>query len=59
MSVVTLHTTHGDITLELDAAKAPATVASFLGYASSGFYAGTIFLFHALFKHILDFDNFL
>ncbi|MBK8102137.1 MAG: peptidylprolyl isomerase [Cellvibrionales bacterium] len=43
MSVVTLHTTHGDITLELDAAKAPATVASFLGYASSGFYAGTIF----------------
>ena len=43
MSVVTLHTTHGDITLELDAAKAPATVASFLEYASSGFYAGTIF----------------
>ncbi|MEZ5435507.1 MAG: peptidylprolyl isomerase [Pseudomonadales bacterium] len=43
MSVVTLHTTHGDITLELDAAKAPATVASFLEYARSGFYAGTIF----------------
>jgi peptidyl-prolyl cis-trans isomerase B (cyclophilin B) len=43
MSVVTLHTTHGDITLELDAAKAPATVASFLEYANSGFYAGTIF----------------
>lgn len=43
MSVVVLHTTHGDITLELDAAKAPATVASFLQYASSGFYSGTIF----------------
>jgi peptidyl-prolyl cis-trans isomerase B (cyclophilin B) len=43
MSVVILHTTHGDITLELDAAKAPATVANFLEYAKSGFYAGTIF----------------
>ncbi len=42
MSVV-LHTTHGDITLELDAAKAPVTVANFLEYAKSGFYAGTIF----------------
>ena len=40
---VVLHTTHGDITLELDAAKAPATVASFMEYARSGFYAGTIF----------------
>ncbi len=43
MSVVVLHTTHGDITLELDAAKAPATVANFLQYAKSGFYGGTIF----------------
>ena len=42
MSVV-LHTTYGDITLELDAAKAPATVANFLAYAKSGFYTGTIF----------------
>lgn len=42
MSVI-LHTTHGDITLELDAAKAPATVANFLDYARSGFYNGTIF----------------
>ena len=40
---VVLHTTHGDITLELNAAKAPATVASFMEYARSGFYAGTIF----------------
>ncbi len=43
MSVVILHTTHGDITLELDAAKAPATVANFLEYAKSDFYSGTIF----------------
>jgi peptidyl-prolyl cis-trans isomerase B (cyclophilin B) len=43
MSVVVLHTTHGDITLELDAAKAPATVANFVQYAKSGFYSGTIF----------------
>lgn len=42
MSVI-LHTTYGDITLELDAAKAPATVANFLDYAKSGFYTGTIF----------------
>jgi peptidyl-prolyl cis-trans isomerase B (cyclophilin B) len=42
MSVV-LHTTHGDITLELDAAKAPVTVANFIEYAKSGFYSGTIF----------------
>ena len=40
---VTLHTNFGDITLELDAAKAPATVANFLAYAKSGFYNGTIF----------------
>ena len=40
---VVLHTTHGDITLELNAAKAPATVASLMEYARSGFYAGTIF----------------
>ena len=42
MSVI-LHTTYGDITLELDAAKAPVTVANFLDYAKSGFYNGTIF----------------
>lgn len=42
-AAVVLHTTHGDITLELNADKAPATVANFLEYAKSGFYAGTIF----------------
>ena len=33
----------GDITLELDAEKAPKTVANFLQYARDGFYDGTIF----------------
>ncbi len=42
-SMVKLHTNHGDITIELDAKKAPATVKNFLGYVSSGFYDGTIF----------------
>ena len=41
--MVTLHTTLGDIGLELDAAKAPATVENFLSYAKAGFYDGTIF----------------
>jgi Cyclophilin type peptidyl-prolyl cis-trans isomerase/CLD len=41
--MVKLHTNHGIITLELDAAKAPITVANFLDYAKSGFYDGTIF----------------
>ena len=33
----------GTITLELDEAKAPATVANFVQYAKDGFYDGTIF----------------
>ena len=41
--MVTLNTTYGPITLELDAEKAPATVANFLEYAREGFYDGTIF----------------
>ena len=41
--MVTLHTSMGDISLELDAEKAPKTVANFLQYASDGFYDGTIF----------------
>lgn len=41
--MVKLHTNHGDITIELNAEKAPATVKNFLDYASSGFYDGTIF----------------
>jgi peptidyl-prolyl cis-trans isomerase B (cyclophilin B) len=42
-SMVIIRTTFGDIKLELDAEKAPATVANFLEYARSGFYDGTIF----------------
>jgi len=42
-TMITLHTTLGDITLELDAEKAPATVENFLGYAKEGFFDGTIF----------------
>ena len=41
--MVTLKTTYGTITLELDADKAPATVANFIKYAREGFYDGTIF----------------
>ena len=42
MSVV-LTTNHGQITLELDADKAPKTVENFLNYVKSGHYDGTIF----------------
>jgi peptidyl-prolyl cis-trans isomerase B (cyclophilin B) len=41
--MVTLHTSMGDITLELDAEKAPKTVENFLQYARDGFYDGTYF----------------
>ena len=34
---------HGVITLELDAAKAPKTVANFLSYVNKGHYANTVF----------------
>ena len=40
---VTIPTTVGQMTLELDADNAPKTVENFLSYASSGFYDGTIF----------------
>jgi peptidyl-prolyl cis-trans isomerase B (cyclophilin B) len=41
--MVKLHTSKGVITLELDAEKAPVTVANFLQYARDGFYDGTVF----------------
>lgn len=41
--MVKLMTNFGDIVLELDAEKAPATVANFLQYVNDGFYNGTIF----------------
>ena len=42
MSIL-LTTNHGQITLELDADKAPKTVENFLSYVNSGHYDGTIF----------------
>lgn len=43
MTKVTLKTTLGDITLELDAEKAPITVANFVQYVKDGFYDNVIF----------------
>lgn len=40
---VVLKTSQGDITLELDEDKAPATTANFLAYVQDGFYNGTVF----------------
>lgn len=40
---VILHTNLGDITLQLNAEKAPETVKNFLGYVTDGHYDGTIF----------------
>lgn len=42
-AMVVLHTTMGDITLELAADKAPETVENFLKYVKAGFYDGTVF----------------
>ena len=42
MSVI-LNTNHGQITIELNADKAPKTVENFLTYVKSGHYDGTIF----------------
>ena len=39
----TLHTNHGDVTLELSAHEAPKTVNSFVFLAGEGFYDGVIF----------------
>ena len=41
--MIILSTSLGDITLELDEAKAPLTVKNFLAYVDAGFYDGTIF----------------
>jgi len=41
--MIKISTTFGDITLELDAERAPLTVENFLGYVRNGHYEGTIF----------------
>ncbi len=41
--MVKLITNFGEITLELDAEKAPVTVANFMEYVNSGFYNNTVF----------------
>jgi peptidyl-prolyl cis-trans isomerase B (cyclophilin B) len=40
---VQLQTSKGEITIELDDAKAPVTVANFIEYVKSGHYDGTVF----------------
>jgi len=42
---------HGVITLELDEAKAPKSVANFLGYVNSGHYDNTVF--HRVIKNFM------
>nr|WP_086940215.1 peptidylprolyl isomerase [Thaumasiovibrio occultus] len=41
--MVTLHTTFGDIKIQLHSDKAPETCANFLQYCRDGFYEGTLF----------------
>ncbi|WP_186020944.1 peptidylprolyl isomerase [Burkholderia gladioli] len=41
--MVELHTNHGVIKLELDAAKAPKSVENFLNYVKAGHYDNTVF----------------
>ena len=41
--MVTLKTSHGDITIELDADKAPITVENFLQYLDDGHFDDTVF----------------
>jgi peptidyl-prolyl cis-trans isomerase B (cyclophilin B) len=43
MATVRMTTNKGNITIELDEAKAPKTVANFLDYVKNGHYANTIF----------------
>ncbi len=43
MTMVTLETNYGNITLKLYEDKAPITVENFLKYVDDGFYNGTIF----------------
>ncbi|MCB1909076.1 MAG: peptidyl-prolyl cis-trans isomerase [Rhodocyclaceae bacterium] len=40
---VKLHTNHGEITIELDAERAPESVRNFLAYVEAGHYDNTVF----------------
>ena len=44
MTQVKLSTNHGDIVIELNAEKAPITVANFIEYVKAGHYENTVFL---------------
>jgi cyclophilin family peptidyl-prolyl cis-trans isomerase len=46
-----VHTSLGDIELELLPEQAPVTVANFIAYANNGFYDGTIF--HRVISHFM------
>ena len=48
---ILITTNKGNIELELNAEKAPKTVANFLQYVNSGFYTGTIF--HRVIKNFM------
>lgn len=41
--IVSMHTTEGEIVLQLDPERAPISVANFLAYAQRGDYDGTVF----------------
>jgi peptidyl-prolyl cis-trans isomerase B (cyclophilin B) len=43
MQIVEMTTNKGTFKIQLDAEKAPKTVANFLNYVNSGFYNGTLF----------------
>jgi cyclophilin family peptidyl-prolyl cis-trans isomerase len=49
--LVVMKTSKGDVTLELDADKAPDTVRNFLRYVDEGFYDGTVF--HRVIKNFM------
>jgi peptidyl-prolyl cis-trans isomerase B (cyclophilin B) len=49
--MILIKTSKGDIKLELDAEKAPKTVANFMKYVESGHYSGTIF--HRVIGHFM------
>lgn len=48
---VTIHTSLGDIRVELYPEESPVTVANFLQYANDGYYEGTVF--HRVISHFM------